>query len=156
MPKLNYNAIRENDLNDKEFRLLTIVSSYSKSCHLKCSDFMRMMNVSDKTVRRTIKSLQKKGHIEVKYWLYKTMIITISYRSPMTYTYRSNEPVISVTGVHHIGHPRPNQYRVNKEVTQSSGMLPSKFQYEEPNPEDFTLKFEDILEMKKRGGLKVK
>lgn len=147
MTRLNYNALRENDLTSVELHLLIIVSSYSKESHISLSEFARMMKASISTVKRVIVSLKQKGHINVRYGVYKSLHISISISSPMVLSKSSNDDVIKLKMHRNKAHPRAVQYRVNKELIESSKMLPQKFIPEEPNPEDFKMTPEDVTRL---------
>lgn len=72
---LQYNFIRSGQISSREFHLLSIIDSYSGECHLKTSQYAEMMSCSIRTIKRLIKSLVKKGYINIRYGLYKSIHI---------------------------------------------------------------------------------
>lgn len=75
---LAYAAVREMNLNSKEFHFISIVDSYSKESHIKLKDYAQMMKCSVRTVKRIIKSLKDKGYIILRYGLYKSLHIAVN------------------------------------------------------------------------------
>lgn len=68
LEELNHHVkqhVKNNQLNDTEYRLLTILSQYSckyyGASYLKVSTLMSLLNVSKSTIKRSLKALVEKG-----------------------------------------------------------------------------------------------
>src|SRR5699024_6192268 len=76
LEELNHHVkqhVKNNQLNDTEYRLLTILSQYSckyyGASYLKVSTLMSLLDVSKSTIKRSLKALVEKGIISKQHVL---------------------------------------------------------------------------------------
>lgn len=144
---LRYELMRAGLLSPYELLILALINTYSKECHLKISEFVKMTGLGRTKVINTISDLCEKGLLTKRYGVHCSIhlalaseefqlqfcgkVIHIESKSSQGGQVRVHQAASRVhqadSSVHHVN----SQYRSNKELIKK-GSFSSKFEEEHP------------------------